>query len=59
MFLREFWASTMTRKAYLKDPWADVTPMPFSRWDYLLCVVAFCLLTVASVPQVAALIAPK
>jgi hypothetical protein len=47
----------MNRKAYLKDPWADVPPTPFTRWDYVLCIVAFGLIAVASLPQVAALIA--
>jgi hypothetical protein len=46
----------MNRKAYLKDPWADVTPTPFTRLDYLLCGVAFFLIAVASVPQLASLI---
>jgi hypothetical protein len=47
----------MNRKAYLKDPYLDSPPKPFTRWDYLLCAVVFCLLAVASVPQFAALIA--
>jgi hypothetical protein len=49
----------MNRKAYLKDSYIDVPPTPFTRWDYVLCVVAFCLIAVASLPQVAALIAPR
>jgi hypothetical protein len=46
----------MNRKAYLKDPYIDVPPTPFTGWDYVLGVVAFCLLAVASLPQIAALI---
>jgi len=46
----------INRKAYLKDPWADVTPKPFAPLDYLLCGVAFMLLAVASIPQLALLI---
>jgi|tagenome__1003787_1003787.scaffolds.fasta_scaffold20975926_1 hypothetical protein len=46
----------INRKAYLKDPWADVTPVPLTRIDYILCGVAFVLIAVASVPQLASLI---
>jgi hypothetical protein len=46
----------MNRKAYLKDPYVDITPTPFTGWDYLLGAVAFCLIAVASVPQIAALL---
>jgi hypothetical protein len=44
----------MNRKAYLKDPYLDSPPKPFTRWD-LLCAVVFCLLAIASVPQIPAL----
>ena len=48
----------MNRKAYLKDPYADTPPIPFARFDYLLCAIAFCLLSIASLPQIAGLIVP-
>lgn len=47
----------MSRKAYLKDPYYDFRPKPFTRLDYLLCTVVFALLAVASIPQLAAAIA--
>jgi len=46
----------INRKAYLKDPWADVPPISFTTFDYLLCGVAFLLIAVAFVPQLASLI---
>jgi hypothetical protein len=46
----------INRKAYSKDPWADAPPTPFTRLDYLLCGVAFLLIAVASVPQLASLL---
>ncbi len=46
----------MNRKAYLKDPYIDSPPKPFTRWDYLLCTLVFFLLAIASVPQIPALI---
>jgi hypothetical protein len=47
----------MNKKAYLKDPYLDFPPKPFTRWDYLLCAVVFLLLAVASVPQIASVLA--
>ena len=47
----------MNRKAYLKDPYFDFRPKPFTRLDYLLCTVVFLLLAVASIPQLATVIA--
>jgi hypothetical protein len=48
----------MNRKAYLKDPYFDMPPVPFNRWDYLLCVVACFLAGIAFVPGFTALILP-
>jgi hypothetical protein len=46
----------MHRNEYLKDPYADLTPNPFSGWDYVLCIVAFFLIGIAFVPQIASFI---
>jgi hypothetical protein len=46
----------MNRKAYLKDPYVDFPPTPFTGFDYLLSAAAFFLLAIASVPQIAAMI---
>jgi hypothetical protein len=46
----------MIRKEYLKDPNTDLPPIPFTGWDYVLSAVAFFLIAVASVPQLASLI---
>jgi hypothetical protein len=46
----------MNRKAYLKDSYLQPPPVPFNRWDYLLCAVACCLAGVAFVPGITALI---
>ena len=46
----------MLRKEYLKDPSTDLTPEPFTGLDYVLCVVAFFLIGIAFVPQIAAFI---
>ena len=46
----------MHKKEYLKDPYADFAPKPFTRWDYILCAVAFLLTGIACVSQIAALI---
>jgi hypothetical protein len=53
---KEFPQAFMNRKAYLKDPYFDDLPRPFTGWDYLLCAVAFFLVGIASVPAIAALI---
>jgi len=50
-------AGSMNRKAYLKDPYLDIPPVPFNRWDYLLCVVACFLAGVAFVPGFTELLA--
>jgi hypothetical protein len=44
----------MTRKEYLKN--TDLPPMPFTAWDYVLSAVAFSLIAVAAVPQIASMI---
>jgi hypothetical protein len=45
-------------KVQFKDPYLNNSPPnPFTRWDYLLCIVAFLLLAVASVPQIASVLA--
>ena len=42
----------MNRKAsFLKDPYLDIPPVPFNRWDYLLCVLECFLAGVAFVPS--------
>jgi hypothetical protein len=46
----------MNRKAYLKDPYFDNPPKPFTGLDYVLCAVAFLLVGIASVPAIAALV---
>jgi hypothetical protein len=46
----------MRKKEYLRNPYADFAPKPFTGWDYVLCAVAFLLTGVACVPQIAALI---
>ena len=46
----------MIRKEYVKDPNADLSPMPSTAWDYVLSAVVFFLIAVASVPQLASLI---
>ena len=46
----------MNRKAYLKDPYFDDLPKPFSGLDYILCAIAFFLVGIASVPAIAVLI---
>ncbi len=45
----------MNRKAYLKDPYFDNPPKPFTSLDYILCAIAFFLVGIASVPAIAAL----
>jgi len=47
----------MIRKEYVKDPNADLAPMPFTAWDYVLSAIAFSLIAVAAVPQIASMIA--
>jgi hypothetical protein len=46
----------MQKKWYLKDPYADLPPMPFVALDYVLCAIAFLLMGIASNAQVAGLI---
>jgi hypothetical protein len=46
----------MHRKAYLKDPYFDAPPKPFTGWDYVLCVIAFFLTGIACVPELTRLI---
>jgi hypothetical protein len=48
----------MNRKAYLKDPYVDTPPTPFTGFDYLLSAAAFVLLAIASIPRLAAMILP-
>jgi hypothetical protein len=47
---------SVSKRAYLRDPHADVFPEPFVGLDYALCAVAFFLLGVAFVPEIASLI---
>jgi hypothetical protein len=47
----------MTRKEYLKN--TDLPAAPFTAWDYVLSAVAFFLIAVASVPQLASLIVQR
>jgi hypothetical protein len=44
----------MTRKEYLRN--TDLPPTPFTAWDYVLSAVAFSLIAVAAVPQIASMI---
>jgi hypothetical protein len=46
----------MDRKQYLRDRYADLPPAPLTGWDYVLILIAFLLIAIVSVPQVAALI---
>jgi hypothetical protein len=46
----------MNRKVYLKDPYLDNSPEPFRGLDYVLCAIAFFLVGIASVPEIARLI---
>lgn len=47
----------MPKKGYLKDPYADVPPMPFVALDYVLCTILFLLMGIASNPQIANFVA--
>jgi hypothetical protein len=47
----------MDRKHLVKDPYADMPPAPFAAWDYVLLLIAFVFISIASVPQLAALLA--
>lgn len=47
----------MNRKAYLKASYLQTPPIPFNRWDYLLCAIAFSLAGIAAVPEIATLLA--
>jgi hypothetical protein len=49
----------MDRKLFFKPHYADLPPTPFTTLDYVLSVAAFVLLAVASLPQLAALFAPR
>jgi hypothetical protein len=50
----------MDKKLAFKPQYAAAEPpTPFTGLDYLLCGIAFVLLAVASLPQIAALIAPR
>jgi hypothetical protein len=49
----------MDRKLFFKPQYADIPPAPFTSVDYLLCIIAFGLLAVASLPQLAAIFAPR
>lgn len=49
----------MNRKAYVKDSYFENPPKPFSGLDYVLCAIAFFLVGIASVQQIASLIAPS
>ena len=55
----KFPQDTMNRKAYLKDPYFGNAPKPFSGLDYVLCAIAFFLVGIASVQQIAILLAPS
>jgi hypothetical protein len=44
----------MHKKDYLRHPYADFVPKPFTGWDYVLCVVAFLLTGIAALPEIAA-----
>jgi hypothetical protein len=46
----------MNRKAYLKDQYLNTPPVPFNRWDYVLCALACFLAGIAFVPEITALI---
>jgi hypothetical protein len=46
----------MQRKAYLREPYYDVGPKPFTGLDYVLCVVAFFLSGIAFVPELTRLL---
>ena len=46
----------MDRKQFVKDPYADTPPTPLSSLDFVLLLIAFFFIAVASVPQLAALI---
>jgi hypothetical protein len=48
--------SISKRKEYLRDPDANIAPEPFVGLDYVLCAVAFFLLGVAFVPEIASFI---
>ena len=41
------------KKWYLKEPYADIPPMPFVALDYVLCAIAFLLVGIASNAQIA------
>jgi hypothetical protein len=47
----------MPKKMYLKDPYADMPPVPFVALDYLLCGIVFFLIGIASNAQIAGLVA--
>ena len=47
----------MLKKWYLKDPYADVRPMPFVALDYVLCAILFLLVGIASNGQIADFVA--
>jgi hypothetical protein len=46
----------MVKKPYVKDRYADLPPAPLTGWDYVLLLIAFLLIAIVSIPQVAALI---
>jgi hypothetical protein len=41
------------KKWYLKEPYAEIPPMPFVAVDYVLCGIAFLLIGIASNTQIA------
>jgi len=46
----------MDRKQLVKDPYAGILPTPLTSLDFVLLLIAFLLIAVASVPQLAALV---
>jgi hypothetical protein len=41
------------KKWYLKEPYAEIEPMPFVALDYALCAIAFVLIGIACNAQIA------
>jgi hypothetical protein len=45
------------KKWYLKEPHADIRPMPFVALDYVLCAIVFLLIGIACNAQIANFVA--
>ena len=45
------------KKWYLKEPYADIRPMPFVAVDYVLCAIVFLLMGIAFNAQIANFVA--